>query len=132
MTVGGTPFGHSWPGSGGQQNRIGVQFFGGAVVQLGFDGVWAGQGSAALDDPDILGGEQLVVRTLEVTHDALEPLGEIGRVDVRGNGFEAHTFASTQERQGATGRDHGLGRNAIPQMGRAADDVALDQGHLST
>ena len=32
--------------------------------------------------------------------------------------------------QGAAGGDHGLGRDAVPQVGGAADDVALDQRDL--
>ena len=34
------------------------------------------------------------------------------------------------EAHGAAGGDHGLGRDAVPEVGGATHDVALDQRHL--
>ena len=43
---------------------------------------------------------------------------------------EAHALGPGQERHGAAGGDHGLGRDAVPQVGGAADDVLFDHDDL--
>ncbi len=45
---------------------------------------------------------------------------------------QSHPFDPAGEAHGSPGRDHGLGRNAVPQVGAAADDVALDERDLGT
>ena len=43
---------------------------------------------------------------------------------------DAHPVGAVDLRERAAGGDHGLGGDAVPQVGGTADDVALDQGDL--
>ena len=43
---------------------------------------------------------------------------------------EAHALGRVDQRQRAAGGDHRLRRDAVPQVGGAADDVALDERDL--
>ena len=46
--------------------------------------------------------------------------------------FETHAADPTGETHRTAGRDHRLGRDAVPQVGRAADHVAFHHGDLRT
>ena len=45
-------------------------------------------------------------------------------------GGQAHHLGPVQLGQEPAGGDHRLGRDAVPQVGRPADEVPLDQGDL--
>ena len=51
-------------------------------------------------------------------------------VDQRRRLDEAHPAESAGEADRTAGRDHGLGRDAVPQVRRAAVDVPFDHGDL--
>jgi hypothetical protein len=58
--------------------------------------------------------------------------GEVVDVDTGADVAEAHSLGPGQERHGAAGGDHGLGRDAVPEVGGAAADVLLDHDDLGT
>src|ERR671910_309493 len=58
-----------------------------------------------------------------------DPLAQRVQIDAA-LGLQAHHVAAGQLGQLATGGDHRLGGDAVPQVRGAGDDVALDQRHL--
>ena len=67
---------------------------------------------------------------LQVVLDALDAAGERLGVDLGVGLLEAHPVDRREEAHRAAGGDHRLRRDAVPEVGGAADDVALDHRHL--
>ncbi len=101
-----------------------------AVAGVGHDRVGAGQATRAPQDADLLAIQQFGDRGLEPVLDGREPLPQGLQVDLGPDLAEAHLLDLVQVGQGPTRGDHGLGGDAVPQVGGAADDVPLDQGDL--
>ena len=68
-------------------------------------------------------------RLVQALLDRRDPLAERVQVDAA-FGLQAHHVAAAELGQLAAGGDHRLGGDAVPQVGRAGDDVTLDQRHL--
>src|SRR3546814_10408558 len=62
--------------------------------------------------------------------DLADPLPEEIGVDLGGGGPQPHLVGPADRRQRAARGDHRLRRDAVAEVRRAADDVALDDGHL--
>jgi hypothetical protein len=90
------------------------------------DLVRADEAGGAAEDADALALEQLGRRLAQVVLDAFDAGGQGPGVDLGDGLLEAHPGRAAQEGHGAAGGDHRLGGDAVPQVGRAADDVALD------
>src|SRR5262249_25537849 len=84
----------------------------------------------ALHHPHSLALEEAGDRAVEATDDAVDPVLEPSRVDVRGDHLETHALDALGEAQGATGGDHRLRRDAVPEVSGTADDVALHHRDL--
>src|SRR5205814_5677130 len=63
--------------------------------------------------------------------DVGDPLPEGDQVEAAVGG-QAHHLGPLQLRQEPAGGDHGLGGNAVPQVGGTAHQVALDDGDLGS
>ena len=61
---------------------------------------------------------------------SLDPAAQQVEIDRRCLRGEAHALDAAAEGHRPAGGDHRLGRDAVPQVGGAADHVALDQGDL--
>jgi len=88
--------------------------------------------AGALDDPDALALEQLAAGGGETPDDAADALPQQLEVDGRDLDLDAHARSLADIRVRAAGGDHGLGRHAVPEVGGAAHDVALDERDLGT
>ena len=83
----------------------------------------------AAEEPDLLRLQQLDDRLVQALLDRRDPLAQRVQVDAA-LGLQAHHVAAGELGQLAAGGDHRLGGDAVPQVGRAGDDVALDERHL--
>ena len=122
------PVGDPGPGAGGQEDGVGLELLD-AVGGLGDDLAGALQPARPLDHADALGTEQVADRVVQPLLDA----GDAGPKGVEVEpalGGQAHHLGPVQLRQEPAGGDHGLRRHAVPQVGGAADEVALDEGDL--
>jgi hypothetical protein len=81
---------------------------------------------------DALTGEQSRRAALQTVLDAVNPLRQGFDVDFGLLLLETHPLEAPGERDGATGGDHRLRRDAVPQMRGAADDITFDERHLGT
>ena len=99
------------------------------VVGVGHDLVRALEPTGAADDaarPGCRSSRRDLI--VEVGFDLVHPPALGVHVEAGVLVGEAHALDAPGEAHGPTGGDHGLGRDAVPQVGGPADDVALDQG----
>ena len=77
-----------------------------------------------------LRAEELLDGTLQPRRDVPYPLAQSLVVDVARRSHRRETEPShpAGKAEAAGGGDHGFGRDAVPEVGGAPDDVALDQG----
>ena len=93
-------------------------------------GVRAGETGGAVDHLDALAAEQLRDVVVEIVLDVLTRVGQGLDVDLGDRLGEAHPAQPAREAHRATGGDHRLRRDAVPQVRRTAEHVAFDDGHL--
>jgi hypothetical protein len=94
------------------------------------DPVRIDEAGRAAHEPHPLTLEQLGGVVAHVTLDALDARRERLHVDLGVGLLEAHPADALGEAHRPAGRDHRLRRDAVPQVGGATDDVALDHRHL--
>ncbi len=123
------PVGDAGPAAGAEHDDVGFEQLG-ALGGLDLDLVGADQATGALDEADALAAEQAAHRALESGLDGGDALLEGVEVDLGRHPAQAHALGLVEVAHGTAGGDHGLRRDAVPQVRRAADDVALDDGDL--
>ena len=84
------------------------------------------EATGAGDDAHALAAQQPADVIVEVGFDVGHPPALGIHVEAGVLGGEAHAFDALTEADGPTRGDHGLGRDAVPQVGGSADNVALD------
>jgi hypothetical protein len=129
VAVGLGPIGDPGPAAGRDEDGVRLELVHAAHV-LDDHGVRALEPADAAVELDPLALQQLSDRPLQPFADGADPLAEGGEVHAAGRLGQAEPLDPAQERHGAAGGDHGLGRDAVPQVGGAPDDVLLDQRHL--
>ena len=129
VAVDGGPVGQAGTAAGGEEHGVGLDLDG-TVGGVGHDGVRAGETARAPEDPHVLAGQQPAGVALDALLDAPQPVAQGIDVDAGGGLDEAHLRRAAHGGEGAAGGDHGLRRDAVPQVGGATDDVALDHGDL--
>jgi hypothetical protein len=77
-----------------------------------------------------LAGQQVPHRRLQVVLDVEVALAQHLQVRRRPDGVDPHALDAPGERHGPAAGDHRLGRDAVPQVGGAADHVLLHQRDL--
>ena len=97
---------------------------------VGHDQVGTLEPAGTPDKADPLALEQPAHLVIEVVLDLLHPAPL--RVDVQGGVLvrKPHALDPPGKAHGPTRGDHGLGGDAVPQVGGAPDDVSFDQGDV--
>ena len=85
-----------------------------------------------MDDRDPLARQLAQNRVVQPRFDRFDATTEAVQIDFGVNILKAHARNTPSEAHGPTRRDHGLGRDTVPQVGRPADDVALHNRDLGT
>ena len=80
--------------------------------------------------PDVLAAEDLLVGLLEVVDDGADPVAQQFEVEVALGPDHAHAVDPAEVGHRPAGGDHGLGGDAVPEVGRPADHVPLDEGDV--
>jgi hypothetical protein len=117
------------PRPGGDQHGVGFELLD-AVGRLGHQLVGALEPGRAVQQPHALVGEEGGDLPLEPPGDLGDAVAHQPEVDLGRLLDEAHALDAPAERHGPAGGDHGLRRDAVPEVGGAADDVALDHRDL--
>ena len=112
----------------GDDDEVGVELLD-AAGGLDHDLVRALEPSGAVEQPDVLRLEQLHDRRVQALLDRRDPLAQRVEVDAA-LGLQAHHVRCGELGELAAGGDHRLRRDAVPEVGGAADHVALDQRDL--
>ncbi len=129
LAIGLAPLGYAGAGAGGHEHGVGRDQPGaGLGGHLHF--LWPHHPGRAADQLDPLALQQSGRVALEMVLDVFDALGQPGDVDLGHLLLEPHPADPPGEAHRPTGGDHRLRRDAVPQMGRAANDVAFDQGDL--
>ena len=124
------PVRHARAAAGRQQHGVGVQLQDPSLGRLDDHLAGALERSPAANDAHLLTGQEVGHRSFEVTADHADPLGQSGEVEGGAGAGEPQGAAPPGHADHPAGGDHGLGRDAVPQVRRATHDVALDQRHL--
>ena len=131
VVIGVAPLGNARAGAGADEHRVGLDDPN-TVDSGDLDLMRAEEPCRTVHQVDTLAGEQLGGVVLQTLLDAGDAFFERNDVDFRLVPFEAHAAQAPSERHGPTGGDHGLRRDAVPQMRRAAHDVAFDERDMRT
>ena len=83
------------------------------------------------ENANALALEDLGVVVAHPVLDAFDAGGQALDVDFGIVVLQPHAFETIREADRTAGGNHRLRRNAVPQVGRSTDDVALDHGDLS-
>src|SRR5690606_17590915 len=127
--VGRRPVGDAGPAAGGDEDGVGLDLAH-ALGGLDHDLVRPLQPPGAVDDADVLAPQQVDDVVLELGLDALDAVAQALEVELRGRHRQAHAGAGPHVAHGGGRGDHRLGGDAVPQVGRPADDVTLDHRDL--
>ena len=128
LAVGLAPIRDPRPGTGGDEDGVGVETLRLAVGRHGNDGVRSVEGRRAPDEPHTLAHELIGDGRRQSVLDPDHTIAERFAVDVRLHHVETHALDAAGEAHGAAGGDHRLGGNAVPEMGGPTDDVTFDHG----
>ena len=123
--------GDAGPAAGREQDGVGGQL-GEARGRLDDDLVRALQLAGTPKDPHSLALEQGQDGGLEAILDALVAHAQRLEVELGAHLGEPHGLGPAGLGHGTAGGDHRLGRDAVPQVSRPADDVPLDERHLGS
>lgn len=85
-----------------------------------------------VDKSHPLAGQQLRSVITHVILDALDPIGKRGDIHFRVRLNEAHPLNAVGKADRRTGGDHGFGWDAVPQVRRTSNHIALDDCYFST
>ena len=127
VAVGMSELGDAGAAAGGHQDPVSGKLLGETVGRRHLDGVLVDQATGAHDDAHPLALEQAATRLLEPPHDAGDAAAKRVEVDLRRLRVQAHLGGLAELAEGGARGDHGLRRNAVPQVCRTPDDVAFDQ-----
>ena len=117
------------PAARAEQHGVGLE--GPRPVRgVGHDGVGVDQTGRAPDHRHLLAAQDLLVGLLEVLDDGGDPLAQQFEVELPAGSDHAHAGDPPQVGHGPTGGDHGLGRDAVPEVGGTPDHVPLDEGDV--
>jgi hypothetical protein len=123
------PLGDARSGPGGDEHRIGGDLSD-TVGGGDLDVARRQHARRPVQHGDALAVEEARGVVLEVPLDALDALTQRLDVDLGVGLFEAHPFEAAGERHRSASGDHGLRRDAVPQVSSATDDIAFDQCDL--
>jgi hypothetical protein len=129
LAVGLGPLGDAGPAPRRQQHGVGRQL-GDPLRGVDHDLVGALHPGRPVQQAHALAGQQVPHRRLQVVLDVEVALAQHLQVRRRPDGVDPHALDAPGERHGPAAGDHRLGRDAVPEMGRPADHVLLDQRDL--